>query len=41
MKKGKKKYKSKKNSLLEQLMTGVVISVTAELIIALIHRLFQ
>ncbi|MEI2398677.1 MULTISPECIES: hypothetical protein [Paenibacillus] len=40
MKKGKKN-KNKKNSLLEQLITGVVISVTAELIIALIHKLFQ
>ncbi|WP_269847440.1 hypothetical protein [Paenibacillus sonchi] len=40
MKKGKKN-KNKKNSLLEQLITGVVISVTAELIISLIHKLFQ
>lgn len=41
MKKGKRQRKIKKNSFLEQLMTGVVISITAELIIALIHKLVQ
>ncbi|MEC0235703.1 hypothetical protein P4H71_15340 [Paenibacillus kribbensis] len=40
MKKGKK-HKSKKQGRMEQFVMGVLISVTAELILALIHKLFQ